>query len=128
MILFKGKRVDNGKEVEGFLFKYKHSDSVYIILNEYSADEVSSSGYFNHAWHEVHPDSVQQIGFAKEGIVSKLVEGLKYAENKTYILKNNKKAVSPLFKRDVLKMDTAIKKALAEYKKQTASAAHERRS
>ena len=49
---------------------------------------------------------------SKNKIIDELVKALEYAENKTYILKNSKKAVFPLFKRDLLKMDTRIKEAL----------------
>ncbi len=51
--------------------------------------------------------------FEPDGLVDKLVGALEYAENKTYILKNSKGAISSRFKRDLLKMDTKIKEALA---------------
>ncbi len=63
---YRGKRVDNGEWVKGCLFKYKYSEKVFIVLNEYSADELRrdttlfSSGY---AWYEVIPETVgQSIG------------------------------------------------------------------
>ena len=61
-IKFRGKRKDNGEWVYGCLFQYKHSKKVYIVLNEYSADELmrDEALYKRFAWHEVLPETVGQ--------------------------------------------------------------------
>lgn len=62
---YRGKSIKTGEWVYGWLFKYKYCDKIYIVLNEYSADELQHSPrLFNKfAWHEVHPASVgQSIG------------------------------------------------------------------
>ena len=65
---FRGIRVDNGEMVKGCLFKYKYSDKMYIVLNEYSADELQNDpGLFNKfAWHEVLPETVGQYTGKKD--------------------------------------------------------------
>lgn len=59
---YRGLRVDNKEWVKGWLFKYKYCDKTYIVLNEYSADELQHEPRFfsKFAWHEVIPETVGQ--------------------------------------------------------------------
>ena len=53
-----------GEEVVGNLFKYKYCDKIYIVLNEYSADELQNDSYLFYqgfAWHEVPPHTIAQF-------------------------------------------------------------------
>ena len=59
---YRGLRVDNREGVKGWKFQYRYSDKVYIVLNEYSAEELQNEPrLFNKfAWHEVIPETVGQ--------------------------------------------------------------------
>ncbi len=77
MVLFKGKRVDNGEEVQGF---YLISNGIHYIIDCSGVTSTAIAlandiGAFP-GYHEVHPESVQQIGFAEDGVVSRLVGAL----------------------------------------------------
>jgi len=58
----RGQRKDNGELVYGSLFQCKYSKKAYIVLNEYSADELMQHKLFysRFAWHEVIPETVGQ--------------------------------------------------------------------
>lgn len=60
---FRGKSIATGEWVEGCRFGYKHDSKVYIVLNEYSADELRQDPklfYEGFAWHQVDPATVGQ--------------------------------------------------------------------
>ena len=64
----RGQRKDNGELVYGSLFQCKYSKKAYIVLNEYSADELMQHKLFysRFAWHEVIPETVGQCTGLKD--------------------------------------------------------------
>lgn len=60
-MIYRAERKDGNGEVKGCLFQYKYSEKIYIVLNEYSADELQrdkqlfSVGF---AWYEIRPETL----------------------------------------------------------------------
>ena len=74
MILFKGKSVNGDREATGSLL-ITEGDSAFITQKGYYWSKDGNQLRCNGAI-EVQPESVQQIGFATDGLVEKLVGAL----------------------------------------------------
>jgi len=56
--LVRGKRVENGEWIEGYYYKYPHSDGVYICESLFSCYD-PLTGYFISGMHKVDPATVE---------------------------------------------------------------------
>lgn len=108
MIEFKANRVDNGKEVRGDLIQQDWR--AWIVVEFDMPKTIKCGGYqILSTTYEVHPASIQQIGFKPDGLVDKLVRALKkYGSHRSNcrIYRSGNRGCT-----------CGYEKALAEYKK-----------